>query len=632
MTQTASNRRLWSLLAAVLAALLIATLAPPVGRAGAASVGPEYVAGNPTCATLTGIDRELKVEPVTNGTFSNAYGSVTITNKVGNSLAFTASPRVLAVYLKAGPGGNLYDYRPDGTLGDTNLVSPVSDSISHVSFCFGLPQPSTALSVAASASVVHSGDQVTLTWTETNDGEVALNNPSVTGDNGCTPAYVSGDTNSNGKLDIGESWVFTCTVTVTATTTFTGLGNGIDPGTGKNVTWCADVNSPPAGVHCDQDERAQTEITVINPSTDLSVAASATTVYSGGSVVLTWTEQNDGNAPLSSPYLNVDNGCTAVYDSGDTNTNGKLDPGESWVFKCTVNPTTTTTYTGIAGGIDATGADVTYCADPAVPPTGVFCDQDERAQVTVNVVNPSTALSASATATTINLGDSTVISWSEANDGNAPLTNVSVETNQADCVPAYASGDTNGDGVLDPGETWVFTCTVSPLVTTTYVGTAHGTDPLGNDVTWCADPTAPPAGVLCDQDERAQITITVVELDEGCTPGYWKNHTGSWGPTGYAPSQSVGSVFSSASPYHTSTLLEALDFGGGSGVNGAKQILLRAGTASLLNAAHPDVDFSISAASVISQVNTALASGNRSTMLAKAAELDLANNSMCPLN
>ena len=33
---------------------------------------------------------------------------------------------------------------------------------------------------------------------------------------------------------------------------------------------------------------------------------------------------------------------------------------------------------------------------------------------------------------------------------------------------------------------------------------------------------------------------------EGCTPGFWKNHLEAWAPTGFAPDQTLGSVFDAA--------------------------------------------------------------------------------------
>lgn len=122
---------------------------------------------------------------------------------------------------------------------------------------------------------------------------------------------------------------------------------------------------------------------------------------------------------------------------------------------------------------------------------------------------------------------------------------------------------------------------------------------------------------------------------EGCTPGYWKNHTGSWAASGYSPGQTVGSVFSGASAFPSlagQSLLQALQGGGGSGALGAAKILLRAATAALLNAAHTGVDYPRTSAQILADVNAALASNNRNTMLALATALDDDNNGGCPLS
>lgn len=122
---------------------------------------------------------------------------------------------------------------------------------------------------------------------------------------------------------------------------------------------------------------------------------------------------------------------------------------------------------------------------------------------------------------------------------------------------------------------------------------------------------------------------------DGCTPGYWKNHTGSWAGTGYSPGQTVVSVFSGASAFPSlasQTLLQALQGGGGPGTLGAAKILLRAATAAVLNAAHGGVDYPRTSAQIIADVNAALASNNRNTMLALAAALDSDNNGGCTLN
>ena len=121
--------------------------------------------------------------------------------------------------------------------------------------------------------------------------------------------------------------------------------------------------------------------------------------------------------------------------------------------------------------------------------------------------------------------------------------------------------------------------------------------------------------------------------DEGCTPGYWKQeqHFDSW--EGHAPGDLVGSVFTGAdASLADDTLLEALNYGGGSGLLGAQRILLRAGVAALLNASSTGVDYTLDEAGVIAAVDAALASGDRATILAAAADLDADNNLGCPLN
>ena len=129
---------------------------------------------------------------------------------------------------------------------------------------------------------------------------------------------------------------------------------------------------------------------------------------------------------------------------------------------------------------------------------------------------------------------------------------------------------------------------------------------------------------------------TTVGTTQGCTPGYWKNHTDVLQE--YVPSQTVGSVYTGAAPYANETLLVALNGGGGPGVNGAKTILLRAAVAALLNAAYDPLLYpwqrtgSQFRPPLLATVDAALASGDRDTMLTLATWLDTDNNLGCPLN
>lgn len=198
----------------------------------------------------------------------------------------------------------------------------------------------------------------------------------------------------------------------------------------------------------------------------------------------------------------------------------------------------------------------------------------------------------------------------------------SLDTNcQNDCT--YTQTGDCGDGTVDTGET------CDP----------PGSTPPGSvnecraDCTYCGDGILN-SGEECEPslDPNCQSDCTLSY--DACTPGYWKTHPGAWSSTGYLTEQSVQSVFAQSVAYPSiasSTLLQALDFSGGSDVEGGARILLRAAVAALLNAADPTLNYPVSLNNIIIQVNAALASGNRDSMISLAAEFDGYNNDYpCP--
>lgn len=122
--------------------------------------------------------------------------------------------------------------------------------------------------------------------------------------------------------------------------------------------------------------------------------------------------------------------------------------------------------------------------------------------------------------------------------------------------------------------------------------------------------------------------------NEGCTPGYWKNHLDSWSGTGLSPSATLGSVFTIPAAYASLsgvTLHAALSLGGGPGNPGAAQLLLHHAVAAMLNAGASGVAYPRTQAEIVADVNAAL-TGSRSTMLTLKSALDRDNNLGCPLN
>jgi hypothetical protein len=121
----------------------------PVTGALATHVTPVFVSGNADCAAATGlqpwtaelggIGTDGKISNPTTGT----YGPISIVvndTAQGPTFDWTSTSLVAAIFVKGGPDGNLYDYRPDGALADTGLHAPVNDSngkyygLSHLTF------------------------------------------------------------------------------------------------------------------------------------------------------------------------------------------------------------------------------------------------------------------------------------------------------------------------------------------------------------------------------------------------------------------------------------------------------------------------------------------------------------------
>jgi hypothetical protein len=119
--------------------------------------------------------------------------------------------------------------------------------------------------------------------------------------------------------------------------------------------------------------------------------------------------------------------------------------------------------------------------------------------------------------------------------------------------------------------------------------------------------------------------------DEGCTPGYWKapQHFDSW-PAGHLPTDNLRAFFGGLA--YNDTVINALNYGGGPGIDGAKQILFRAAVAARLNAFSDSIDYPISPGTLRTLVEAALATNDRADILELAADLDAMNNLSCPLN
>jgi hypothetical protein len=178
------------------------------------------------------------------------------------------------------------------------------------------------------------------------------------------------------------------------------------------------------------------------------------------------------------------------------------------------------------------------------------------------------------------------------------------------------------------------TVTNTPTATNTPSNTPTATNTATNTPTATSTPSNTPTATNTPSNTPTATNTPTPSVGQGCSPGFWKNHPEAY-PSPYTPNTTLGSVFNlppcnNISSLANATFDNALNFGGGPTVLDAARILLRQAVAAVLNAA-AGIGYPLSVSQVISEVNAALASCNRATILAEAARLDAFNNLMCPL-
>ena len=138
----------------------------------------------------------------------------------------------------------------------------------------------------------------------------------------------------------------------------------------------------------------------------------------------------------------------------------------------------------------------------------------------------------------------------------------------------------------------------------------------------------------------------VIISGEGCTPGYWTNNASTKkGSVAWTTPYTKASLFDTVFGVDISinwnqkgkpttevnpTLIQALQANGG-GLNA----LARHGTAGLLDAANPNINYAFSTAQVIQKVQaavTAFNGGDMATFNSLLEELSDANETFCPVN
>ena len=327
--------------------------------------------------------------------------------------------------------------------------------------------------VSGDGITVLTGELISWQYTVTNTGNVPLANVTVNDVPLGPITSFTGDTNNNQLLDLTETWVFTFTGTAAA-------GTNLNTGTARGT-----YTDSARHVHDDTASDgssyfgANPQIAIVKDTIDGASSGDGADILVGEAIQWRYTVTNAGNVPLSNVTVTDSHaGVTPVRVSGDTNGNNELDLTETWIY--------TASSTAIAGDYANTGT-----------ASGRFTDdaKDTRSDTASDAssyfgANPQIAIdkqtrhgSTSGDGLTIEVGESLSWRYAVSNLGNVPLSNVTVTDSQAGVTPVFQSGDTDGDGELDQGETWIYVANGTAVAGNyTNTGTATGdfTDTAGH--------------------------------------------------------------------------------------------------------------------------------------------------------
>lgn len=203
---------------------------------------------------------------------------------------------------------------------------------------------------------------VTYDFAVSNVGIAPMTNVTVTDQKCGAVTFLSGDTDLDARLDVGEIWNYQCAMTLNQTTentvTATGQANGL---TATDIAVSTVVVGSP----------------LTPPLIDLTKVPTPLFLPAGGGLVkYNYIMNNPGVVALSNVSLTDDRCTQLIGPFGDTDADNLLDTDEAWNYTCQMQLNATTTNTATAEG-SANGFTVRHIsvvtvavAAPGLPNTG----------------------------------------------------------------------------------------------------------------------------------------------------------------------------------------------------------------------------------------------------------------------
>jgi len=309
--------------------------------------------------------------------------------------------------------------------------------------------------------------------------------------------YVSGDIDGDGHLDVGETWFYTVSDFITSLHS----DGEEDPIVNTATVSGVDLDGDPI---CPASDTCTTDILHLEGTLTV-VKTGPETAYHGDLVTYTIevTYWSSDGSPATNVFVFDDQYGSAVYMSGDTDSDFELDVTETWVFQ--VSDTIPVHDDGeedpVVNTATATGQDLD--GDAVTPGSDTWSTDILHYAGTLHIDKYGPV--------EVYHGDTVtyiVEVWYTSPD-NSPAQNVIVTDDHYTLV--FMSGDLDSDNLLDVGEVWVYEATVTIL--------AHDDleeDPIINTATVSGedldgDPVGPASDTCTTDILHREGTLTVLK-------------------------------------------------------------------------------------------------------------------------
>ena len=307
------------------------------------------------------------------------------------------------------------------------------------------------------------GETIDYTFTITNTGNVSLSEVVLSDPALALFTLESGDDNSDSKLDVTETWIYTGTYSVTQADVDAGLVNNQATVTAKDTA--GDIVEDLSGTTIDNDDITETPLC---QETGIALVKEAEFVDTNGdncadvgeTIDYTFTITNTGNVSLSEVVLSDPALALFTLESGDDNSDSKLDVTETWIYTGTYSVTQADVDAGLVNN-QATVTAKDTAGDMVEDLSGTAIDNDDITEtplcqeIGIALVKEAEFVDTNGN-NCADVGETIDYTFTVVNTGNVTLSRVDISNTLSSAI-TYESGDVDNDNELDTTEEWIYT-------------------------------------------------------------------------------------------------------------------------------------------------------------------------------